>query len=107
MLSIKKTGEGYYLVSLTGHNDNLGKSECLLIKKEIMAVLKPHREITINIKGVKNIENGGLNILHELKNVADGSKCKLRFINAELSVINKIAAFTEKKVENQKQHSIN
>lgn len=101
MLSIKKTGEGYFLASLTGHKELLGKSECLLIKKELLAVIKPHREITISIKGVKNIENGGLNILHELKSFSDINKCKLRFINIEASVANKIAAFTEKKVIKQ------
>jgi len=106
MLSIKKTGEGYYLASLTGHNVDLGKSECQLIKKEIMAVLKPHREITINIKGVKNIENGGLTILHELKIVADASKCKLRFIHAEPQLAAKISRFTERKIQPQKEPEI-
>jgi hypothetical protein len=97
MLTIQRTGEGYYLVSLTGHKDKLGRIECYLMKKEIMTILKPHREISINMKGIKSIYNGGYIILHELKNQAENSKCKLRFINAEPSVYVKITGLNELK----------
>lgn len=103
MLAIKKTGEGYYLVSLTGHKVELGRNECHMLKKEIMAILKPHREITINIKGIKSIDNGGFNILHELKNVAERFKCKIRYINVEPEIATKVSGLTEKKVKPQKE----
>lgn len=106
MLTIKKTGEGYYLASLTGHKEKLGRNECHMMKKEIMTILKPHREITININGIKSIDKGGFNILHELKNVADRNKCKLRFINVEPSLTSKISGLTDKKIQPQKEVEI-
>ncbi len=97
MLIIKKTGEGYYLASLTAPIEKLGSRECNLIKKEIRTVLKPHREISINIKGVKSIENRGFHNLSELKHLSDASRCKLRFINVEPSLAAKITELFEKK----------
>jgi len=96
MLTIKETGVGYYLASLTDHSANLGRLECNLIKKEIRPILKPHREITINIKGIKTIDSLGFSILRELKLLADASRCKIRFINAEPSIAGKIAVLTQK-----------
>ena len=97
MLTIKKTGEGYYLASLTGSYDALGSKECHLIRKEIRTVIKPHREISINIKGIKSIDSRGFNILLELTDLADASRCKIRFLNAEPAVSAKIAQLTEKR----------
>jgi len=98
MLTIKKTGEGYYLASLTGHNDVLGRIECNLIKKEIRPIVKPHREVTINIKGIKSIDNRGFTILQELQHIADAGRCKLRYINAEPAVAQKLRELAEKKI---------
>ena len=97
MLNIRKTGEGYYLASLTGPYNALGSKECHLIRKEIRSVIKPHREISINIKGVQSIDNRGGNILLELMQLADASRCKIRFMNAEPSVSAKIAQLLEKR----------
>ncbi len=106
MLTIKKTGEGYFLASLTGHNEELGRNECHMIKKEIMPIIKSHREISINLKGIKSIDNGGFNILHELKGVSDKNGCKLRFINVEPVLTTKIAGLTDKKAQLQKEFEI-
>ncbi|MFH0758159.1 MAG: STAS domain-containing protein [Bacteroidota bacterium] len=99
MLTIRKTGEGYYLASLTGEKEELGRNDCHLMKKDLMAVLKPHREITISMKGVKSITAGGIHILEELKHAADARKCKIRFINAEPSVAPVLAELTQKKAQ--------
>jgi len=106
MLSIKETGVGYYLASLTGHSEVLGRIECILIKKEIRPVLKPHREITINLKGIKSIETPGFNILRELKLIADASRCKIRFINAEPAIAGKLAVLTKKSSQQHNQLEI-
>jgi ABC-type transporter Mla MlaB component len=103
MLAIKKTGEGYYLATLTGEKEELGRNECHLMKKELMTLLKAHHEITVNVKGIKSIASGGFHILHELKNIADARRCKIRFINAEPSVETILAELTQKKT---RQHNI-
>jgi ABC-type transporter Mla MlaB component len=97
MLTIKKTGEGYYLASLAGHNEALGRIECNLIKKEIRTVMKPHREVTINVKGIKSIDKRGFQILLELQHIADANRCKVRYINADPAVAQKLRDLTEKK----------
>lgn len=96
MLSIKETGVGYYLASLKVNIEDLGRIECNLIKKEIGAILRPHREITINIKGIKSIDSRGFSILGEMKHLADASRCKVRFINAEPTIASKLSALTQK-----------
>ncbi len=91
MIKIKKTGEAYYLVSLTEKINDLSKNICDSIKKEIEVVIKPHREITIDLKGVKTIDNRGVNIFQELKTNATAIKCKLKFINIDSSIAQKIS----------------
>lgn len=91
MIKIKKTGEGYYLVTLAEQITDLGKIVCSSIKKEIEVVIKPHREITIDLKGVKTIDSRGVNILHELKTHASEIKCKLKFINIDTLIASKIS----------------
>ncbi len=103
MIAINKTGEGYYLVSLPGHEEKLGKKECLIIKSEMLAIVKPHREITFNVKGVKAFDKAGLTILEDLKSIAEHSKCKLRFINVEPQVAKKISGLAAKKTQSQKE----
>ena len=68
-----------------------------------MTILKPHREITVNIKGVTAIEKEGLKILKELLSTADRSNCKIRFINVEKELSTIISGLTEKKTQAQKQ----
>jgi len=98
MITIKKTGEGYYLGSLAGHRELLGRHECHLIKQELAPIIKPHREITLDIKGVKQIDRGGFEILQEMKLLADHKNCKLRFINPDKLIAEKISELNRKKV---------
>jgi anti-anti-sigma regulatory factor len=94
MITISKTGEGYYLVSLQGKPELLGKNSCLLIKNEILVLMKPHREISLDFKGVIKIDPAGYEILHELKSLMDEKKCKLRFINIDSSISKKSIGIT-------------
>lgn len=103
MFIIKKTGEGYYLVSLAAPRTELRRNECHFLRKEIMTILKPHREISINIKGVKAIDKGGYLILQELRNVADRYHCKIRFINVEQGLSAKISSLTTKTIQPQEE----
>ena len=96
MFTIRKTGEGYYLVTLTGSKENLGHNECHMLKKEISPILKPHKEITINIEGVKTIDERGFHILNELMNVAKKSRCHIQFINVDANLLAKISDLTHK-----------
>lgn len=103
MFIIKKTGEGYYLVSLAASRTELRRNECHFLRKEIMTILKPHREISINIKGVKVIDKGGFTILQELKNVADRYHCKIRFINVEPGLSAQISSLLTKAIQPQEE----
>lgn len=91
MVSIKKTGEGYYLASLNGKLEVLDRNAAYLIRKEIITLMKPHREISLDLKGVSKIESGGFKILQELKSLMENRKCKLRFINVEATLLGKIS----------------
>jgi len=102
MLTIRKTGEGYYLATIEGKFQELDRNSCHFIKKELQEIMKPHREISLNVKGIVKIDNGGFKILQELKNLMDHKKCKLRFINVEASMSKKFAELSGKM---QKEHS--
>jgi len=103
MFTIKKTGEGYYLVSLASPKTELRRNECHFLRKEIMTILKPHREISVNLKGVKAIDKGGYMILQELKHIADRYKCNIRFINVDPLLTAKISSLTAKKSQPQEE----
>ncbi|MBN2520239.1 MAG: anti-sigma factor antagonist [Bacteroidales bacterium] len=102
MITIKKTGEGYYLASLQKQTDTLDRNYCYFIKKELVKLMKPHREISLDLKGVTKIENNGLKILYELKYLMDNKKCKLRFINIDPSIQKKITELTGKSLKQPK-----
>ena len=96
MLIIKKTGEGYYLANLANKYEILGRNECHKIKNELKEIVKPHREISLDIKGVKNIDMAGLKILFELKTIAENKKCKVRYINMEHKLAMDFTGFQSK-----------
>jgi ABC-type transporter Mla MlaB component len=89
MVTIKKTGEGYYLASLDGKLEVIDRNAGYLIRKELIKLMKPHREISLDLKGVSRIETGGFKILQDLKSLMDTRKCRLRFINVEASLVSK------------------
>lgn len=103
MVSIKKTGEGYYLASLETQTEELGRNSCYLIKKELSSIVRPHRDITIDVKGVKSINSGGYKLLQELMDMSKTKRCKIKFINVESGISNQISRlmgkFAEKEVE--------
>ena len=97
MVTIRKTGEGYYLASLVGKNEVLDRNAAYLIKKELIKLIKPHREISLDLKGVTTIESGGFKILQELKSQMETRKCKLRYINVEAALWSKISDLNKSK----------
>lgn len=103
MFNIKKTGEGYYLVSLAVPKTELRRNECHFLRKEVMTILKPHRDISISIKGIKAIDKGGFMILQELKHIADRYKCNIRFINVDPGLAAKISSLTAKQTQPQEE----
>lgn len=103
MLKIKKTGEGHYLATLEHRTEELDRNNSYLIKKELSSIVKPHREITVDIKGVYSINIGGYKIIQELLNKANTKKCKIKFINAEPFVLNKLTKQTVKTINHQKE----
>ncbi|MBN1182418.1 MAG: STAS domain-containing protein [Bacteroidales bacterium] len=86
MLIIKKTGEGYYLASLANGYVKLGRTECHKLKRDLSEIVKPHREISVDLKGIKEIDPGGMKILYELRNNAGNKKCTIRFINIDSGI---------------------
>lgn len=92
MLSITRTGEGYYLATLRGKPESLTRSDTQLIRQELISIMKPHREISLDLKGVIRIVPGGLKILYELKHLMESRNCRLRLINLNTSLSVKIAA---------------
>jgi anti-anti-sigma regulatory factor len=99
MFSIKKTGEGYYLASLRTSLEVLGREECNHLKHELLQELKPHREISIDMKGVKNIQREGFRIIKEMVRQADQKRCRIRFININPMITASISKLSQKKVE--------
>ena len=67
MVKVIKTDQGCYLATLTGNIVVLGRKESHRIKHELSAILKPGREITLDLEGVKNIDIASYKILRELK----------------------------------------
>lgn len=98
MITIKKTGEGYYLAAPAGKRESLGRHECHQIKQELSPIIKPHREITFDLKGVRQIDRGGYEILQDMKLLADHKNCRLKFINPESSIADRISELNRKKV---------
>ena len=101
MFNIKKTGEGYYLATMETSQSMLRRVECTHLKHALSEVIKPHREISINIKGIRSIEKEGYRILEELARRADQKNCRLRFINVDPLVSPAITKLSEKKVQLQ------
>ena len=106
MITIKKTGEGYYLAFITNLTEELDRNSCYHIKKELSVVIKPHREITFNLKGVKLIDNGGLKALQETLELGNLKKCKIRFINVDPLLSDKITSIKEKSTHGNPREEI-
>lgn len=103
MITIKKTGEGYYLAFLSKMKEELDQSDCTLIMKELSVVVMPHRQITFNAKGIKSIKSGGVKIFHKLIELADTKKCKIRFINVEPDLSGIFSSITKKSNDDLKK----
>ncbi len=81
MVSLTKTGKGCYLASLPIDIEDLNRDNSLLIKKKLFPFISPHREITIDMNGVKTISHGAYRIIGEMQNKAKTKKCAIMFIN--------------------------
>lgn len=97
MFTIKKTGENHYLASLKTNQDSLGRIECNHLKHEIQQLIKPNREISINLKDVKSINREGFRILEEMKRLADQKNSRISFINVDPPLSINISKLTKKK----------
>jgi anti-anti-sigma regulatory factor len=101
MISIRKTGEGYYLVSSGNSHSVLKRVECTRLKHALTEVIKAHKEISVDIKGIRSIEQEGFRILEDLVRNAEKKKYRIRFINVDPQVSPAIKKLHEKKVELQ------
>ena len=99
MFSIQKTGEGYYLATLRSVHSVLKRVDCTHLKHVLSDVMKAHREIAIDIRGIRSIEKEGYRILEEIKKHADLKNCKIKFINVDPQVSPAIKKLLEKKVQ--------
>ena len=99
MVTIQKTGASYYLVSVNHNMEELSRTECTHLKHELSQVMKPHREISINLKGKKSINPEGFRILQELGRMAEKRNCKIRYINVDPSINVKITKLSERKIQ--------
>lgn len=97
MINIKKTGEGYYLATPGTGVSVLKRVDCTRLKFALSDVIKPHREISIDIKGIRSIEPEAYRILEEMKMHADRKSCRIRFINLDPQVAPAIKKLQEKK----------
>jgi hypothetical protein len=98
MNSITKTGEGYYLATLGVSHSVLKKGDCAHLKYALSGIIKAHREISIDIKGIRSIELEAYRLLEEMKRNADHVKCRIRFINVDPMVSPAIRKLQEKKI---------
>jgi len=101
MFTIQKTGEGYYLASQRSGHSILKRVDCNHLKHVLSDVIKGHREVSVDIKGIRSIEKEGYRILEEIKHRADEKKCKIKFINADPQIYPAIKKLLEKKVQLQ------
>ena len=101
MFSVRKTAEGYFLASLSSSHTVLKRVDCTQLKHALSDVVKPHREISIDIRGIRSIEIEGFRILEDLKRRADMKNCRLRFINVDANVSPAIKKLMERKVQLQ------
>jgi len=98
MIKIRKTGEGYYLATPSSINGIMSRNDCNQLKRELSMIIKSHREISIDVRGIKVINREGLKILQEIQNLVVHKKCKLRYINVDLMIQPLITTLSEKKV---------
>lgn len=99
MIDIRKTDEHQYLATFSNKVDVLDRHNFHNVKKRLASYVKPHREITLDLDGIKLIDNGGYKILQELLNMAYTKRCKFEFINAEFSLPNKILKLSDKTIK--------
>ena len=99
MFSIQKTGEGYYLATLRSVHSVLKRADCTHLKHVLSDVIKAHREISVDIKGIRSIEKEGYRILEEIKRHADMKNCRIKFINVDSQVSPAIKKLLDKKVQ--------
>lgn len=104
MLTIKKTSEGKYFVTLPDETFELERSNAYYLKKDLLAIIRPYKEISIDIRGVKTINNGGYKILQELMNTARTKRCSIYFLNVDPSIAGRIANLTE--MQRKHQHEL-
>jgi len=98
MIKIRKTGEGYYLATPICINGILSRNDCNQLKRELSVIIKSHRNISIDVRGIKVINREGLKILQEMQSLAVQKKCNLKYINADLLIQPLITTLSEKKV---------
>jgi len=102
VLTIKKTSEADYLAFLTRKMEKLSRNDCYLIKRDLGPLLKPHRVVSLDLKGVTAIDRGGCEILADLKNQGAKKHGILKIINLGQSInqgINQIAEEKQMKAE--------
>lgn len=99
MLNIKKTGEGYYLATLGTGTSVLKRVDCTRLKYALSDVIKAHREISIDIKGIRSIEQDAYRILKEINQLAETKRCRIRFINMDPQVAPAIKKLQERKIQ--------
>ncbi|WP_163325376.1 STAS domain-containing protein [Draconibacterium mangrovi] len=103
MLKIKKTREGHYMATLEHRTEELDRYNSNLIKKELSMIIKPHREITVDMKGVYSMNIGAYKIIQELVNKANAKKCKIVFINAEPFVSTKLSFLNSRRLKTREE----
>jgi ABC-type transporter Mla MlaB component len=106
MLLIKKVEESFYSVSLSVKVDELNRPVCHHIKKELTPLLKAHRKITLDLKGVKLIDSGGEKILEELLNLAKSRKCVIQCIHLENAIADKINSIEQEHIKQHDEQSV-
>ena len=101
MFTIRKTGEGYYLATMGTSQSVLKHMDCARLKHALKEVVRSHREISIDIKGIKGIEHEGYRILEDMLRNAEKKQCRIRFINVDPQVSPAIKKLFEKKPQLQ------
>jgi anti-anti-sigma regulatory factor len=81
MIHIKKSGEGKYTVSFRKGTETIDKRSGYQLEKECRKFLKENREITVDLKGVRSMDNHGFSMLEELFDMASKKHCHMHFIN--------------------------
>jgi hypothetical protein len=103
MVTVQKTGEDSYFVSPGINTDELIHHDCNILRRELVKIAKPHREIAVDFKGIKKVENESYKILLEIKETLHHKNCSLKLLNANPFILKKLSVLSKQRQKHESE----